>query len=233
MRLVHSPLDGPSPGRGWVVGPSDPVADGWPGRPDVRNARRPAVVDASVTATDRHSDQRDQAFRRWVVPELSLLHAMAMRLTRDPHEAEDLVQDTLVRAYRALDRFDGRHPRSWLLTILRNTNINRARKKRPVLVHDEAATFSRLAGHGPAGREGAAEEALDRIPDRAVVAALADLTDDHRTVVVLVDVDGLAYREAAELLGIPVGTVMSRLHRARSALRDGLERHGHGREESR
>ncbi len=185
------------------------------------------VVDPGVADPTVRSDQRDEAFRVHVLPELQLLHAMAMRLTRDPHDAEDLVQDTLVRAYRALHRFDGRYPRSWLLTILRNTNINRARKKRPVLVHDEHATFSRLPGHGSAGREGAAEEALNRIPDGAVLGALADLTEDHRTIVLLVDVDGLAYREAADLLGIPVGTVMSRLHRARSALRTGLEQRGH------
>ncbi len=185
-----------------------------------------------MTASGTTSERRDLAFREYVLPELALLHAMAMRLTGNPHEAEDLVQDTLLRAYRALHRFDGRYPRSWLLTILRNTNINRARKKRPMLVHDEEATFGRLAGHGSAAREGAAEEALDRIPDGALVTALRSLTDDHLDIVLLVDVDGLAYREAADLLDIPVGTVMSRLHRARKTLRDMLADAGHLRTES-
>lgn len=172
-----------------------------------------------MAASDTTSERRDLAFREYVLPELQLLHAMAMRLTGNPHEAEDLVQDTLLRAYRALHRFDGRYPRSWLLTILRNTNINRARKKRPTLVHDHDATFGRLAGHGADARDGAAEEALDRIPDRGLVDGLRDLSDDHLEIVLLVDVDGLAYREAADLLGIPEGTVMSRLHRARRNLR--------------
>lgn len=169
---------------------------------------------------------RRQAFERYVVPELELLYAMAMRLTRNPHEAEDLVQDTLLRAYRALDRFDGRYPRAWLLTILRNTNINRGRKKTPSLLFDPDHTLGQLTASGADGREGPAETALDRIADPALVAALRGLSEDHQAVVALVDIDGLSYKEAADLLDVPVGTVMSRLHRARRRLRDALERAG-------
>lgn len=177
---------------------------------------------SSHDAVDR---DREALFREYVMPELQLLHAMAMRMTRDPHDAEDLVQDTLLRAHRAIDRFDGRYPRAWLLTILRNTQINRVRKKSPVLAFDPEATFGRLPA--AEGRDTAAEQALDRIADPAVVDALARLSERHRAVVTLVDVEGLAYKEAAEMLDVPIGTVMSRLHRARAKLRGILEKSGH------
>ena len=106
------------------------------------------------------------------------LYAMAMRLTRDPHTAEDLVQDTLLRAYRALDRFDGRHPRAWLLTILRNTNINRGRKRTPALLIDPDRTFGQVPGPGADARDGAAEPALDRIADPALVRAPVLVPED-------------------------------------------------------
>ncbi|MDX1659692.1 MAG: sigma-70 family RNA polymerase sigma factor [Nitriliruptorales bacterium] len=172
-------------------------------------------------------EERDRAFRDYVLPELDVLYGVAMRLTRNPHDAEDLVQETIYRAYRALDRFDGRYPRAWLLTILRNTNINRIRKKKPDLLYDEERTFGSLAAAGADGREGPAETALERIPDDEVVEAVKALSDDHRAVVALVDIDGLTYREAAEVLDVPIGTVMSRLHRARKKLRSRLERVGY------
>lgn len=168
---------------------------------------------------------RAALFRRWVMPELELLHAMAMRLTRNPHDAEDLVQDTLLKAHRAIDRFDGRYPRAWLLTILRNTHINRIRKKSPQLAFDPDALFGQLPADQ--GRDTVADDALDRIADPTMVAALSRLSAAHRSVLALVDIDGLSYLEAAELLDVPIGTVMSRLHRARTRLRGILERGGH------
>jgi RNA polymerase sigma-70 factor (ECF subfamily) len=197
-----------------------------------RNAAVAAGVQSDVPPTDtRPHGTRDQRFREFVVPELEVLYGVAMRLTRDPHDAEDVVQETLLRAYRAIDRFDGRYPRAWLLTILRNANINRARKRTPDLLRDEARTLGALPAAGADGRaDGAAEAALARIPDDTIVDALRRLSDDHRAVVTLVDVDGLSYREAAEVLGIPIGTVMSRLHRARNKLRTRLERAGYLRE---
>lgn len=194
-------------------------------------ARR--VVVMTDEPTPREPTPRDDAdaptepgarFRHYVLPELELLHAMARRLTWTSTEAEDLVQDTMLRAFRAIERFDGRHPRAWVLTILRNTHINRIRKKRPDLAFDPDATFGRLPADD--GRDTVSEDAVNALGDPDMVAALGELTDDHRAVLALVDVDGLSYREAAELLDVPIGTVMSRLHRARKNLRTALEQRG-------
>ncbi len=181
-----------------------------------------------MTHTDVHQDDaRQVALRRYVLPELDVLYSVARRLTQNPHDAEDVVQETLLRAYRSIERFDGRYPRAWLLTILRNANMNRVRKRTPDLLHDEERTFATMPATGADGRAGPEEVVLDRMPDAAVVDALRRLSEDHRAVVVLVDIDGLSYREAAEVLDIPVGTVMSRLHRARRKMRTRLERAGY------
>ena len=166
------------------------------------------------------------AFRRYVVPELPVLLRVARRITGDPTDAEDLVQETLMRAYRAIDRFDGRHPRAWLLTILRNTWRNMNRRARPHLFDSEEDILSVAAG-GADGRGGAEEQVLDRVLDAELARALQDLSHKHRAAIVLVDIDGLSYQEAADVLAIPPGTVMSRLHRARKRLRRRLEQRGY------
>ncbi len=163
------------------------------------------------------SAERAAAFDRYVVPELGTLYRVALAITRDHAEAEDLVQDTLVRAFVAVDRFDGAYPRAWLLTILRNTQINRHRGRRPSLLADPA-DIDGFAG--PASPEtGPEPAAMDAVFDDAVETALGSLGDDQRAVIALVDVEGLSYQEAADVLGIPVGTVMSRLHRGRKKVR--------------
>lgn len=164
---------------------------------------------------------RQQAFREYVRPELEVMMRVALRLTRSRVDAEDLVQESVLRAYRSLDRFDGRHPRAWLLTILRNTHINRIRKKQPDLFHDEERALAGIPARGREGEDGAAA-ALDGIPDPTLIDALRDLSPKHRDVVTLVDIDDLSYQEAADILGVPIGTVMSRLHRARKRIRDHL-----------
>jgi RNA polymerase sigma-70 factor (ECF subfamily) len=165
---------------------------------------------------------RDEAFRQYVLPELDVMYRVARSLTRHNADAEDLVQDTLVRAYRAIDRFDGRYPRSWLLTILRNTNINNARKKRPELIRDpDNAPPPEAADTGPSAAD-PERTALDADVDPRVVAAFEALPDKFRKVVELVDLDRLTYQEAAEMLDVPVGTIMSRLHRARARMRKSL-----------
>jgi RNA polymerase sigma-70 factor (ECF subfamily) len=184
--------------------------------------RVPSGVDPDrCAATSVASD----AFKRYVVPELPVLLRVARRLTGGHVGAEDLVQETLLRAYRAADRFDGRYPRAWLLTIMRNTWRNMNRRIRPQLLHCEDA-IALIADDGPDGG-GAERQVVDRMIDPDLSDALRSLSDNHRAVVLLVDVDGLAYHEAAEVLGVPAGTVMSRLHRARTRLRRRLEQRGH------
>jgi RNA polymerase sigma-70 factor (ECF subfamily) len=179
------------------------------------------------SATRSGPQGADKAFHRYVVPELELLYAVAMRLTRKPQDAEDLVQETLLRAYRAIERFDGQYPRAWLLTIMRNANINRARKRVPDLFRDEERTLGALRAPGADGRDGPSETVVERIPDDRLVEAVQQLSAHHRAVIALIDIDGLSYRDAAELLEVPIGTVMSRLHRARNKLRTRLERGGY------
>ena len=171
------------------------------------------------------SADREAAFHSYVVDELGVLYRVAVKLTRDPIEAEDLVQDTLLRAYRALDRFDGRHPRAWLLTILRRAHINRVRKRRPVLLGDGESAQRVLEEVGPAAPSSEEVALFDRFePD--VAQALAGLPSDFRAVIELVDIQGLSYAQAAASLGIPKGTVMSRLHRGRRRIRTALEQTG-------
>ncbi len=172
-------------------------------------------------------EERHAAFRRYVLPELDVLRRVALRLTNSAADADDLVQETVLRAYRALDRFDGRHPRAWLLTILRNTNVNRARKRTPDLLDDQDRALSAIRAEGYDGESGPQDEVIANTPDPRVIEALKALPAIYRDVVFLVDIDGLAYREAAEKLGVPIGTVMSRLHRARGRVRAPLEEHGY------
>jgi RNA polymerase sigma-70 factor, ECF subfamily len=176
-----------------------------------------AMVNTNVDAGAR--------FEQYVVPELEVLYRVARSLTRNDADAEDLVQDTLLRAYRAIDRFDGRYPRAWLLTILRNANINRARKKQAILLDDPDATFERT--EAPPGQAVQPEElVVGPVFDAVVEDAYRALPVPFRQVVDLVDLNGLAYAEAAEVLDIPVGTVMSRLHRARKRIRLHLAQNG-------
>jgi RNA polymerase sigma-70 factor (ECF subfamily) len=165
----------------------------------------------------------DSPFERYVLPEVEVLLRVALSLTRHQAEAEDLVQDTLVRAFRGIEGFDGQYPRAWLLTILRNTHINRNRRRRPELLRDPETTDQRLAANVARDRTDAfVDEALDA----EIIRALDALGPRFREVVELVDIDGLSYAEAADVLGIPLGTVMSRLHRARSRIRARLARAG-------
>jgi RNA polymerase sigma-70 factor, ECF subfamily len=163
---------------------------------------------------------------------LDTLYAHALRLTRSPSDAEDLVQDTFVKALRFYDRFErGSNLKAWLLRIQFNSFVNKYRRH----VREHAITES--MSHEPAGEATVGRAALRALMDpqevalRPVVAselqaALAELPEDHRTVVILADVEELSYKEIAEVVGCPIGTVMSRLHRARRALQQRLVEHG-------
>ena len=167
----------------------------------------------------------DDAFQQYVVPEVDVLYRVALSITRNRADAEDVVQDTLLRAYRAIDRFDGRHPRAWLLTILRNAQINRVRRKRPELLRDPDAAMERLADTSE-GEASVEQAVVDNTFDAAVEAAYERLPEKFRSVVELVDLGGLSYQEAADILDVPVGTIMSRLHRARARIRKDVEAAG-------
>jgi len=161
----------------------------------------------------------ERAFATWVVPEIDVLLRVATSLCARPVDAEDLVQDTLLRAYRAIDGFDGAHPRAWLLTIMRNAHINRNRRRRPRLLDDPNDALEVPDATPSTGTRSPEAAVVGESFDTAVGAAYAALSERHRQVVMLVDVGGLSYAEAARALGIPVGTVMSRLHRARARIR--------------
>jgi RNA polymerase sigma-70 factor (ECF subfamily) len=168
-----------------------------------------------------------ERFERDALPLLGQLYPAALRLTRNPSDAEDLVQETYFRAYRGFSGFrEGTNLRAWMYRILTNTFINTYRKKQrePVTVADEDIEdwylYQKL---GESGVEASAESAvLERIPDEDVQGALEALPEGFRLAVLLADVEGFSYKEIAEILNIPIGTVMSRLHRGRRALEKAL-----------
>ena len=167
----------------------------------------------------------EAAFRELVVPEVDVLLRVALSITRSSADAEDLVQDTLLRAYRAIGNFDGRHPRAWLLTILRNAQVNRTRRPRPGLLDDPDEVVRRLSASDD--RRSEPETILmDRLLDDHLDAALRGLPERFRLPIELVDVDGLSYEEAAAILDVPLGTLTSRLSRGRKRIRDHLKRVG-------
>ncbi len=176
-------------------------------------------VKASLTST---SPTREEVFRCYVEPEVEVLLRVAQTLTGSWADAEDVVQETLIRAWRACDRFDGAHPRAWLLTILRHTHLNSLRRQRPDLI----AEHSQLDLHRPAFGAASTASPEDQHAAREFSAplerAVSALHPRYRTVVLLIDVDELTYAEAAQVLDVPLGTVMSRLSRARDKLRHQL-----------
>ncbi|MFZ0058959.1 MAG: sigma-70 family RNA polymerase sigma factor [Acidimicrobiales bacterium] len=162
------------------------------------------------------------------------LYTAAMRMTRNSSDAEDLVQETYLKAFRAYGGFqEGTNLKAWLYRILTNTFINtyRAKKRRPeeadVEDVEDLYLYHRLAGQGGSelGRS-AEEEVLSHFTDEAVKAAIESLPESFRMTVLLADVEGFSYKEIAEIMDVPVGTVMSRLHRGRGALQKALHDFG-------
>lgn len=172
---------------------------------------RPGAADGRVNA---------ERFRTFVEPEIELLLRVARTLV-GPVDGEDRVQETLLRAWHAMDGFDGRYPRAWLMTILRNTNINMQRRQRPMSLDniDTRAEATPAFGALPPSTE---DQIMATVLQDDLQNAVQSLDARFRSVLLLVDVDDLSYAEAAEALGVPLGTVMSRLHRARKRVRQHL-----------
>ncbi len=167
-----------------------------------------------------------EAFNQEILPHLDLLYRVGLRYTGEPARAEDLVQDTLLKAYRAWERFQpGTSARAWLLAIMRNTFINLYRREKREPVSLDPALLDAEARISEAGADDPEGTFFDQIVDRRILQSVEGLPEDFREVLVLSDIEGLPYAEIAGALDIPVGTVKSRLFRARRLMQNDLYSH--------
>lgn len=177
--------------------------------------------------------KKQSDFRSEMLPHLDAMYNFALRLTMDPTDAEDLVQDTVVKAYRFFNSYEkGTNAKAWLFRILKNSYINNYRKKskRPNEVdYDEVSTFYETIRADQTDTSDLEERMYRDMLDDTVTKALEDLPEDFRSVVLLCDVEGFTYEEIANMLDVPIGTIRSRLHRGRNLLRAALESYARNR----
>jgi RNA polymerase sigma-70 factor, ECF subfamily len=175
------------------------------------------------------SEEDRKRFQDDALPLLDSLYGAALRMTRNPADAEDLVQETMLRAYRAFDSFEpGTNLKAWLFRILTNAYINTYRKKQrePQKVSademDDFDLYQELKSHDSQYEQTPENIVLDSLVDSDILEAIEELPDQFRMAVMLSDVEDFSYAEMAEIMEVPMGTVMSRLHRGRKALQKRL-----------
>ena len=179
--------------------------------------------------TEETDAQLAERFERDALPLLDQLYGGALRMTRNPADAEDLVQEAYMKAYQGFRSYKpGTNLKAWMYRILTNAYINNYRKaqRRPAEYATDDITDSQIAetaSHTSSGLRSAEVEAMALLPDEEIRAALMDLNEDYRMVIYYADVEGLPYKEIADIMATPIGTVMSRLHRGRKQLREALK----------
>jgi len=167
--------------------------------------------------------QKQEDFEEEIIPHLDAMYNFALRLTSDPNDAEDLVQDTIVKAFRFFSSYEkGTNAKAWLFRILKNSYINNYRKKskQPNQVdYDEVSSFYETIRADRTDTSDLEDRMFRELIDDDISNALEELPEDFRTVVLLCDVEGFTYEEIANMLDVPIGTIRSRLHRGRNLLK--------------
>ncbi|MCX6137590.1 MAG: sigma-70 family RNA polymerase sigma factor [Ignavibacteriales bacterium] len=169
---------------------------------------------------------KEALFKKEMVPHMNLLYNYAIKTTGSTDDAKDLLQDTFLKAYRFIDKYEkGTNAKAWLFRIMKNSFINDYRKssRAPDQVdYDEIAEYYDLVRERTGEGNDLRQQVFDNLLDDEVVKAMESLTEEFRTIIILSDLEGLTYEEIAEILNIPLGTVRSRLHRARKVMQKKL-----------